>query len=102
MNKLFVIGDKVIQLRNQYELEWISVSDGERGQGVMNGETGLITAVDKVNRCIRVLFDDERQVLYTEDAIDDLDLAYAVTVHKGQGSEYRQWFLFFPKPRRHY
>jgi len=97
MNKLFVIGDKVIQLRNQYELEWISVSDGERGQGVMNGETGLITAVDKVNRCIRVLFDDERQVLYTEDAIDDLDLAYAVTVHKSQGSEYPAVVLVLPQ-----
>ncbi|NLW12879.1 MAG: ATP-dependent RecD-like DNA helicase [Clostridiaceae bacterium] len=96
LNRQFSIGDKVIQLRNQYELEWVSVTDGERGQGIMNGETGIITAIDRVNRCIRVLFDDERQVIYTEDTIDDLDLAYAVTVHKSQGSEYPAVVLVLP------
>lgn len=96
INKQFRVGDKVIQLRNQYELEWISLSDGERGQGVMNGETGLVTALDHANRCIRVLFDEERQVLYTEDTIEDLDLAYAVTVHKSQGSEYPAVVLVLP------
>ena len=96
VNRQFSIGDKVIQLRNQYELEWVSVTDGERGQGIMNGETGIITAIDRVNRCNRVLFDDERQVIYTEDTIDDLDLAYAVTVHKSQGSEYPAVVLVLP------
>jgi exodeoxyribonuclease V alpha subunit len=92
----FAPGDKVIQLKNQYELEWKSVSSDESGQGIMNGETGIVLSVDKKNRTLIVLFDDERQVVYDENAMEDLDLSYAMTVHKSQGSEYPVVVLVLP------
>lgn len=69
-------GDKVMQLRNNYELD------------VYNGDAGVITLVDVEAGELEVTFDDERVVLYTFDDVDNLGLAYAATVHKSQGSEY--------------
>jgi exodeoxyribonuclease V alpha subunit len=73
--KMFRSGDKVMQLRNNYELD------------VFNGDVGLLTKVDHETKTLHVAFDD-RTVLYSFDDADDLALAYAVTVHKSQGSEY--------------
>ena len=92
----FAPGDKVIQLKNQYELEWKSVKSDETGQGVMNGETGIVLSVNKTDRTLIALFDEERQVLYDEAALEDLDLSYAMTVHKSQGSEYPVVVLVLP------
>lgn len=93
----FAVGDKVMQLRNQYELAWTIVDDPQaQGSGVFNGESGLVSAVDEEDDQLTVLFDDGRQVDYDRGALEDLDLAYAITVHKSQGSEYPVVILVVP------
>ena len=77
------VGDKVMQLRNNYDLD------------VYNGDIGVITLLDEKASEIEVSFDDQRRVLYRFDDLDDLGLAYATTVHKSQGSEYPVVVLAF-------
>lgn len=84
----FAIGDKVIQTKNNYDLEWQNINGGERGSGVMNGETGVIVAIDLEEKQLEVLFESERLVTIVSDDLLDIDLAYAITIHKSQGSEY--------------
>lgn len=79
-------GDKVMQVRNNYDLEWRR--DGEDGQGVFNGDIGYIKAVDHRARTLTVTFDDGRVADYDESLLDDLELAYCMSVHKSQGSEF--------------
>ena len=79
-------GDKVMQVRNNYDLEWSR--DGEDGQGVFNGDIGYILAVDARERAVTVEFDDGRVAEYDESLLDDLELAYCMSVHKSQGSEF--------------
>jgi exodeoxyribonuclease V alpha subunit len=81
-------GDKVMQLRNNYELD------------VYNGDVGVITQVDEEAREVEVAYDDQRRVLYGFDDLDDLGLAYAMTVHKSQGSEYAA--VVIPMLSQHY
>ena len=89
---LFRTGDKVMQIRNDYQLVWkirgrggIVTSDGT---GVFNGDTGIITQISTFDETVTVLFDENREVEYSFASLDELDLAYAITVHKSQGSEY--------------
>ena len=79
-------GDKVMQNKNNYELLW-SRSDEEDGTGVFNGDIGILEEINRAKGYLSVRFDD-RLALYTESDAADLELAYAVTVHKSQGSEY--------------
>ena len=84
---VFRVGDKVMQIKNDYDLPW-SRQDGTTGEGVYNGDMGIVTDVDKAAGCMRVMVDD-REVLYDFDhAAAELELAYAVTVHKSQGNEF--------------
>ena len=84
---LFRVGDKVMQVKNNYDLPW-SRPDGTSGEGVYNGDMGIVTDIDRAAGCMRVLVDD-REVLYDfEHAAAELELAYAVTVHKSQGNEF--------------
>lgn len=84
---VFRVGDKVMQIKNDYDLPW-SRPDGTTGEGVYNGDMGIVTDVDKAAGCMRVMVDD-REVLYDfEHAAAELELAYAVTVHKSQGNEF--------------
>lgn len=85
--KLFRTGDKVMQLKNNYNLEWFKMN-GKTGTGVYNGDIGTIIEIQKRNDLIAVRFDDDREVHYNREAAEDLDLAYATTVHKSQGSEF--------------
>lgn len=84
---VFRLGDKVMQVKNNYDRPW-SRPDGTTGEGVFNGDMGIITDIDRAAGCMRVMVDD-REVLYDfEHASAELELAYAVTVHKSQGNEF--------------
>ncbi len=80
------VGDKVMQIKNNYDLQYIKDS-GEYGTGVFNGDVGYITDIDMRAGIIKVRFDDRVATYFSED-LGELELAYAVTVHKSQGSEY--------------
>ncbi len=82
---LFREGDKVMQVRNNYTLEW--TRGGKDGAGIFNGDIGVIDEIDNDAEMMRITF-DERETLYEFSDLDDLDHAYAITVHKSQGSEY--------------
>ena len=80
-------GDKVMQIKNNYDIAW-ERDNGETGAGIFNGDVGLLEAVDERTGSLRVRFDD-RCAVYGPENIDELELAYAITVHKSQGSEFR-------------
>lgn len=89
---VFRVGDKVMQIRNNYQLEWeirnrfgIAV---DRGLGVFNGDMGVIRAINSFAEELTVEFDEGRMISYPFKQLDELELAYAITVHKSQGSEY--------------
>lgn len=86
---VFREGDKVMQIRNNYKMKWHSLSDADyEGEGVFNGDMGVITKVDNEEQFIEVLYDGDRLVKYEPSDLDELELSYAVTVHKSQGSEF--------------
>ncbi len=89
---LFREGDKVMQMKNNYQIKWQIRGYNqmliEEGAGVFNGDCGIITDIDNFNKEITVRFDDEKYVTYAQGNLDELELAYAITIHKSQGSEY--------------
>ena len=76
-----------MQIKNNYDLVW-EKPDGETGFGVFNGDVGLITGINVPASSMTVMFDDNRTVTYTSDTLSEIELAYAITVHKSQGSEF--------------
>ncbi len=83
---IFRQGDKIMQVRNNYNVEWTK-DDGSEGTGIYNGDVGILEEIDKLRGLLKVRFDD-RVALYSADNADELEHAYAITVHKSQGSEF--------------
>ena len=84
---VYRVGDKVMQIKNNYQMEWERLDGSEKGMGVFNGDVGFITDIDRNSQKLTVVFDD-RYVIYDFLLLDELELAYATTVHKSQGSEF--------------
>ena len=89
---VFREGDRVMQVRNNYDVLWQSADGREAGTGIYNGDIGTLLSVDPENETLTVDFDG-RLVTYGFDALIELEHAWAVTVHKAQGSEYRAVIL---------
>lgn len=87
---LFRVGDKVMQTANNYELPFVKFGEGapEQGQGIFNGDIGHIKTIDRNNGIVEVWYDDNRLATYGEAELTDLTAAYAITIHKSQGSEF--------------
>ena len=89
---MFREGDKVMQIRNNYQLEWeIRSRYGlaiDKGSGVFNGDVGVVRSIQNASETMTVEFDEGRMVEYEFKQLDELELAYAITIHKSQGSEY--------------
>lgn len=96
---IFRLGDRVMQIKNNYDIMWVK-DNGEHGLGVYNGDIGQIVLVDRFSSFLRIRFDD-REVDYPFELLSELEHAYAITVHKSQGSEYKiavlPLFSFFDK-----
>ena len=84
---VFRVGDRIMQTKNNYDVVWTK-DDGTVGTGIFNGDMGVIEDIDSGGELLQIRFDD-RTCTYTADMLSQLELAYAVTVHKAQGSEYR-------------
>ncbi|SFQ03034.1 SF1B family DNA helicase RecD2 [Caldicoprobacter faecalis] len=90
-NILFREGDKVMQIKNNYRTPWKRKVHGmvvEEGEGVFNGDIGYIAAIDHEEQSMTVIFDDDKEVVYDFSQLDELELAYAISIHKSQGSEF--------------
>ena len=89
---VFRLGDKVMQIKNNYQLEWEVVSKYgiaiDSGQGIFNGDVGMIKEINETAKTVVVEYDDLRRVTYPVSGLDEIELAYAITIHKSQGSEY--------------
>ncbi|MBQ4443757.1 MAG: ATP-dependent RecD-like DNA helicase [Clostridia bacterium] len=91
MNLVLREGDRVIQTCNNYDIEWTKEDEGvvTSGTGVFNGDVGVVSAIDRGSMTVTVRFEDDRVAVYGADELSDVSLAYAVSVHKSQGSEFR-------------
>lgn len=89
-NMMLRVGDKVMQTKNNYSLKWERVAgEGEpEGVGIFNGDMGYVEDINEDENTVTIVFDDERQVIYDNIYIDEVDLAYSITIHKSQGSEF--------------
>lgn len=87
---VFRTGDKVMQIKNDYSLKWIGISEqnSEEGMGIFNGDFGYVEDIDNDKNTLTVIFDEDKKVIYDSMHLDELELSYAITIHKSQGSEF--------------
>lgn len=90
--RIFREGDKVMQIKNNYQITWEVLSKYgipiDKGMGIFNGDTGVIKEINETAQSLTVEYDEHRQVEYPFVSLDEIELAYAITIHKSQGSEY--------------
>ena len=99
MGTIFRIGDRVMQIKNNYDMSW-EKRNGESveiGNGVFNGETGTITSINEKEKNIRVKFDDEKICWYQFNELEQLEHSYCITIHKAQGSEFDVVIMLAPQ-----
>ena len=84
----YFIGDKVMQIKNNYDMKWVCKSSIATGEGVFNGDIGYVENIDLHNGKMSVVFDGDKYVNYDMEQLEELSLAYAMTIHKSQGSEF--------------
>ena len=92
-------GDRVMQIKNNYDIFWDREIDGkyENGTGIFNGDIGQITKIDETEKQLRVEFDDGKKTWYMFSELDQLELAYSITIHKSQGSEFDVVIMVLPQ-----
>lgn len=106
-DRLFREGDKVMQTKNNYQLEWeVTTRYGmtvDKGQGVFNGDMGIIKQINSYSETMEIEYDEGKKVEYPFQLLEELELAYAITIHKSQGSEYPAVIIpLLPGPRQLY
>ena len=89
----FKVGDKVMQTKNNYMIKWTKI-DGtagkdSKGEGIFNGDIGYVTKIDDEEETVEIVFDEDKLVKFESSDLDELELAYAITIHKSQGSEFK-------------
>lgn len=96
---IFREGDRVMQIKNNYDIFWDREIEGiyENSTGVFNGEIGRIAKIDLLEKQIKIIFDDGKNVWYQFSELDQLELAYAITIHKSQGSEFDVVIIVAPQ-----
>lgn len=86
---VFRENDRVMQIKNNYQMKWTDINTLKKGEGIFNGDMGIIKRIDNEKQTLEIVFDDEKRVIYPKDQMEELTLSYAITVHKSQGSEFK-------------
>lgn len=86
--RIFRVGDKVMQIKNNYTKKWENEDSTDSGEGVYNGDIGYVYHIDKEKRTVYIIFDNSKIVSYKYDELDELDHSFCTTIHKSQGSEF--------------
>lgn len=86
--KVFREGDKIMQMCNDYEIEWMDIDGFTEGKGIFNGDVGIVECINEYDKNLYVIYDENKRVKYDDANIENIELAFAITVHKSQGSEY--------------
>ena len=95
-DQIFREGDRVMQIKNDYDIYWDRKGSNENGTGIFNGEIGTISKIDHEAKQMKIEFDDEKIAWYTFTTLEELELAYSITIHKSQGSEFNVVILVIP------
>ena len=85
---LYRTGDKVMQIKNNYSITWKDIKTGKSGEGIFNGDIGIIEEINSKERYVKIIFDEDKQTKYEFSQLEEIELAYSVTVHKSQGNEF--------------